>query len=319
MAGANRALGPLPSWLVLAISALLLVISMAGSVFYPADSLNIAAPFWWTGCALALVFVAMMNRKRRVAAFGLLAGYVVAGVILFSPLLAARSINPEHASLRLVTYNMYGFNLQGEQAAQWIIDQDPDFVILLEASPFNHEAIELLRKHLPYAYDCSAKGRCSTILFARIPAQKFWPHARGDADNRKALSALTAHFAIDGQAVPITAVHLEHPWPLDNQSSHLGELGDALASYGRGGIMTGDFNSAPWTFALRRLATKGDLRLVSGLKGSWPAHFPALLRLPLDQVYLGPCATRKSVRHGPPFGSDHLPVVSDFALAACPS
>lgn len=319
MIAANGGWGRLLSWFILTTTVSLLATSFAGAVFYPADSVNIVAPLWWAGGAIALPLVAIMVRPHRVAAVALLVCHAFAGAILFSPLLPARAVGPEATPVRMVTYNMYGFNSQGEQAAQWIIGQKPDFVVLLEATRFNHEAIELIRRHLPYAYDCSAKGRCSTIIFSRTPAQDVWPHARGDADNRKALSALTARFVIGDRTIPITGVHLKHPWPLDDQADQLEELGNALANFGQHGIMTGDFNSAPWTFALRRLAANGDFRLASGPKGSWPAHFPAFLRLPLDQVYLGRCATRISVRHGPAFGSDHLPVVSDLALVSCQS
>jgi endonuclease/exonuclease/phosphatase (EEP) superfamily protein YafD len=156
------------------------------------------------------------------------------------------------------------------------------------------------------------------MILSRQPAQDVWHLSRGDPENRKALSAVTARFVVGGQELPITAVHLDRPWPQGAQERYLGVLNDAVATVGRRGIVAGDFNSAPWTFAMRRMAEAGELSLASGITGTWPAdRLPHPLRLPLDQVYIGPCMTRDSVQHGPQLGSDHLPIVTDIIVGDC--
>ena len=69
---------------------------------------------------------------------------------------------------------------------------------------------------------------------------------------------------------------------------------------------------------MRRVAGAGELRLASGPAGTWPAEgLAGGLRLPLDQVYVGPCMARQAVRRGPDLGSDHLPVVTDIVIGDC--
>lgn len=301
----------------LAVSGTFLAVSLAGAVFAPADSLNIAAPFWWLPSVILLALVASLVRRLRIWAVLLLVGHAAAGVILFAPLWETRSSTGEQPSMRVVTYNINGWNTGALEAARWILSQNPDFVVLLEATPFHQDVIELIAQELPYVYDCSATTRCSAMLFARMPAQDVWPLANGDADNRRALSALTARFHSENGWFSITAAHLPHPWPLGSQANHVEELATALATVGRHGVLVGDFNSAPWTFAMRRLAAAGELRLASGARGTWPARMPAFVRLPLDQVYLGRCVSGRSLKRGSAFGSDHFLIVADIAPTSC--
>jgi len=78
-------------------------------------------------------------------------------------------------------------------------------------------------------------------------------------------------------------------------------------------ILTGDFNSAPWSHMLRQTdAALGLTRRDRGL-----ATFPADRRgfpwpvpvLPIDHVYAGPGWATVSVTRGPRLGSDHYPLV----------
>lgn len=297
-------------------SALVLLSSWAGGVFAPADSLNIAATVWWLPMLAALGLMAIV-RRRRATVLILLAGCLALGAILFAPLLTFPADRARAPTIRLVTYNMFRANAQAAEAVDWIVRQDADFVIVLEAAPFHHLALERLRRAYPFAYSCAGRGYCSTMLFSRQAAQDVWPLARGDADNRRALSALTARFDLGDGVLPITAVHLNRPWPLGDQATQLPELADAVATLGRRGVMAGDFNSSPWTFAMRRTSAIAELKLASGGGGTWPATMPALLRLPLDQVYVGSCITATAVRRGPALGSDHLPLVVDIAVGGC--
>jgi endonuclease/exonuclease/phosphatase (EEP) superfamily protein YafD len=285
-----------------------------------ADSLIIFAPYAFVLFALALIAVSVWSRRLRPMALAMLGGSVVSGAVLAAPLFRAsgqEAAEPSRPQVRVVSYNMYRENARASEAVDWVIRQNADFVILLEAVPGHWGEIRRLQKLYPYSYGCAGAGFCSTVILSRQPAKDVWPLSRGDPENRQALSAVTARFVVAGQEVPVTAVHLDRPWPLGLQERFFGQLSDAVATVGRGGIVAGDFNSAPWTFAMRGLAEAGELHLASGSTGTWPAGLAGFLRLPLDQVYIGRCLERSSVRHGPATGSDHLPVVTDVIIGDC--
>jgi endonuclease/exonuclease/phosphatase (EEP) superfamily protein YafD len=76
-------------------------------------------------------------------------------------------------------------------------------------------------------------------------------------------------------------------------------------------ILTGDFNSAPWSFTLRRFDRRVGLRRRTRALATWPTRrfampFPFLA---IDHVYAGSDWKTVSVRRGPRLGSDHFPVV----------
>jgi len=309
---------PILTLLKLGICILIPASVLAGAISVPIDSMLIAAPYALVLFALVLALLAL-SRRWRGTALSLLAACVIAGALLAVPLLPKGGAGDgEGTRVRLVSFNMYRDNPRVKEAIDWVIAQKADFVILVEAVPGHASEIARLKTVFPYSYGCSAKTPCSTMILSRQPAQDVWHLSKGDPENRKALSAVTARFAVGGQDLPITAVHLDRPWPQGAQERFYGVLNEAVASVGRRGIVAGDFNSAPWTFAMRRMAAAGELHLASGATGTWPAdRLPRPLRLPLDQVYIGQCMTRAAVQHGPQLGSDHLPIVTDIIVGDC--
>jgi endonuclease/exonuclease/phosphatase (EEP) superfamily protein YafD len=299
-----------------------LTVGIAGAIFVPADSANILAPFWLAFGIAAIFATLALNRRdrtsaRRLAAWAAFIAMPALGLVLLAPLAAEHRRADGSTELRVVSFNLYKSNADPDRVVRWLVAQHADVIVLLEATAAHNDALETLRHSHPYRYACSGSQRCSTRVFSRFPATGFWPLARGDADNRQTLSALTIRFDMGGREVPLTAVHLSHPWPLGEQQSEIEALARALSTVGKGGIVAGDFNSAPWTFAMRRLAASADARLASGGTATWPVHRLALPLLPLDQIYLGRCLAARSVTSGPALGSDHLPLVADIDVDAC--
>jgi endonuclease/exonuclease/phosphatase (EEP) superfamily protein YafD len=101
-------------------------------------------------------------------------------------------------------------------------------------------------------------------------------------------------------------------------SIHVRQL-DALAhaSLGKRVAVCGDFNSPPWSAPMRRFASDAGLRDLYGGRAwaaySWPT-WSSLLRVPLDNCFVGAGVVVRSHRDGPGDGSDHRPLVVDLAV-----
>ena len=83
-------------------------------------------------------------------------------------------------------------------------------------------------------------------------------------------------------------------------------------------LLIGDLNATPWCAAFRQL--QRDSGLVNSAQGcglypSWPAFFPAFLRIPIDHVLHTPDIKIIERKTGPRVGSDHLPVIVEFYRA----
>lgn len=301
-----------------AASLLLLLASVTGTAELRADSLQIAAPALIPAAALLALIAgaAAPSPGDRLLGWTWLAAIMAWAWALATPL---QSPAPAHlltpnAPFRIISFNIYRTNAQTPEAVAWILAQKPDAVVLLEAMPSDNPAFLPLTLEFPFVEACAPQLRCSTTIFARQPFAKVWHHAQGDPENRKTLSAVTVLVNAGCAAVPITAVHLSRPWPLGWQRQELRALTQVLRTEGRGGVLAGDFNSAPWTFAMRRLAQAGQLRLASGARPTWPSGATDTPVLPLDQVYAGHEIAVPAVSRGPHLGSDHRPLVTDLTI-----
>ncbi|WP_225009178.1 endonuclease/exonuclease/phosphatase family protein [Novosphingobium percolationis] len=301
-----------------AAALLLLLASVTGAAAFRADSLQIAAPALVPAAALLALIAGgtAPSPGDRLLGWSWFAAALAWGWALAAPL---QSPAPTHlptpnTPFRMISFNIYRDNAQVHEAVAWILAQKPDAVVLLEAMPLDNSAFLPLTLEFPFVEACAPQLRCSTTIFARHPFAMAWHHAQGDPENRKALSAVTVLVNTGCASVPITAVHLSRPWPLGWQRQELRTLAQVLRTEGRGGVLAGDFNSAPWTFAMRRLARAGQLRLASGARPTWPSGTMGTPLLPLDQIYVGRAIAIRAVSRGPHLGSDHRPMVTDLTI-----
>ena len=211
--------------------------------------------------------------------------------------------------LRVIQFNVKIDNAQQERAANWMIAQKPDVVTLQEFDPVNHTGFQILAKELPFEVTCKARGFGYVVIRSRhqIEAQHC-SEGEGFAWVR---------VNVQGQLVTFATVHLAWPWPF-KQAEQLKNLKPAFAVLPTPVVLTGDFNATPWSATVSQIETMTSTKAVGGFRISlwldvfhtgkpWPV-------LPIDHVLLPPNARLKSIESGPFLGSDHLPVVADFAL-----
>ena len=121
-----------------------------------------------------------------------------------------------------------------------------------------------------------------------------------------------------GSPVEIVALHLSWPWPREDRRQ-MPALAPALAELGPRAILGGDFNASWWSARVRKIMDLGGLEL-AGRGGSTWLHrrLPDALRpwigLPIDHVLAKGGVITLAHRRGGDVGSDHLPVIFDFAL-----
>ena len=285
------------------------------------DLLNHAAPVWLAGAVAAGALWAALGRWNWVTPALALVGALASGWLM-APEIAAMVRLPPRASgeiLKIVEFNVWARNADPAATARWILAQDADFVVLEEATT---PIVQRLRARYPYGSVCGGDDLCSTmILSSRRPL----------AEENKGRTSLTAVWGIYPDARgPITIVGAHHswPWPLGKQQAEGLRLALMLGHFPKARmILAGDFNSTPWSFALRRQDKALGLERRTLALFSWPARNPyewprgwriptPLPLIPIDQVYAGSGWRTLSVRRGPRLGSDHYPVV--VTLTASP-
>jgi len=316
------------AWGVVALALILTFVGLGGAVWPKADFLNQFAPVWAVVGLSALLLLAFSGGGRGPASAAAL--LLVAGAaILMGPDLAARAsrhwAQTPH-QVRIVQFNVWKGNRTAGRAADWVLAQDADIVVLEEAANRGEEVARRLAPRYPFRVTCRGARTCSTVILSRRPPIASQGLARGDAENRKALSAAWARYDFGGRALTVFAVHLSRPWPWGGQEEDRTKLiAEVRKLPDPNLIVLGDFNTTPWTFAGKRQDAALQMNRITRALFTWPLYYrprvrvyPTVPIMPIDQAYLRPGLLPVAVRSGPELGSDHRPVVIDLAWAPLP-
>jgi endonuclease/exonuclease/phosphatase (EEP) superfamily protein YafD len=281
-----------------------------------ADILTHFAPFWLAGslAGLLLALVALPRATKWVVAALATAAVLASGALIVPELV--RSTGPKAKAgspgeLTVVQFNVWNRNTDPEGSVDWILAQKPDVVLLQESNP---EIRRLIRERTGWESVCEP---CDTTIFTALPmlASKRVP---GDGP-------LVTATVRDGRG-PFTVVGLHNAWPTDiaDQQRQEKRLVDLLRRYPADrAIVTGDFNSTPWSFSRRRWDKEIGLIRRNKALFTWPARpygrlsmVGAFPFLPIDHLYAGPGWATVSIKRSPKLGSDHYGVVMILAPVA---
>jgi endonuclease/exonuclease/phosphatase (EEP) superfamily protein YafD len=246
------------------------------------------------------------HRRARIA-LGLAGVTAINIAPLFTSLttVAAAAQAPAE-TLTVVTFNVWTKNRQLDEAARWLLDQNADVIVLQEMTHRNREPIrQALVGAYPHVHDC---GCSDIVMFSRRP----WIAAGGlpRTDEQPALSWFTLGDR-DGREVRIVGLRPRYIMKPTKYAAHYDWLVRNIANFGDRLVLVGDFNAAPWSWQMRRLAAASGLRRHGTFAVSWPSRLPMLL---IDNLLTTPDIKTVSFKTGPFLGSDHLPVVATVAL-----
>jgi endonuclease/exonuclease/phosphatase (EEP) superfamily protein YafD len=280
------------------------------------DAFTHAAPLWLMMGVGAVILGALFARDgERWVMVGLGATTLAACAVLMLPdLWAAARFKPSTVAasdLKVVQFNVWQDNRTPEKSLDWILAQDADVVVLEEGASEAWPVVEGLRAAYPFG-SCEKGTYCNTWIFSRKKML-----ARGGAPMDKPyLSGSWATLADAKGPFTVMGVHYTWPVPAGLQQAQSRKLARFIAPFGtKSTILTGDFNSTPWSFTLKRQDKTLGLKRWTRALPSWPAgKFSRVMAapapfLPIDHVYAGSEWHAVKIERGPALGSDHRPVV----------
>lgn len=297
-----------------------MAVASVGGVFSDRlDAFTHAAPLWLVmslgAVALGGAFARSAERLVMVA-LGVV-GLLACAVLMAPELWAASRFKPAtiaQSDLKLIQLNVWHSNRTPEKSLAWILAQDADVVVLEEGGGDARPIVKALRDSYPFA-SCEKAMRCETWIFSRKKMI-----ARGGATlEGPYLSAAWATLADAKGPFTVMGVHYTWPVPAGPQQAQSRKLVKLASSFARNSlILTGDFNSTPWSFTLKRQDKALGLQRWTRALPSWPAgKFSRVVAapapfLPIDHVYAGEQWRAVRIERGPAIGSDHRPVVVTF-------
>ena len=311
------------------VTATLALTALFGFAVPALDLLNHAQIFLLPGTLVGLLILTLCLRgpmRRAALIYGFMGLAASANVMApeYIAGLQSRPVAPASGTIKVMTHNLFGLNYEMERVTTAIKAEDPDIIVLQEY--FGEQASGLhprLIKDYPYFARCQGGKRANLGLYSRLP---FAQVMDGACPDNAYVTNRTGHIlarvtAPGDKLFSVLTTHMDWPLPADRQAEQLASLSTVLAGVEGPLIVAGDFNSTPWSYALRRfVAGNGLVRQTVNLLtyplrfyylGAWRDTIPFL---PLDQVMTRNGIVVHDVHAGMRTDSDHLPVVVTFSV-----
>ncbi|MEM1382550.1 MAG: endonuclease/exonuclease/phosphatase family protein [Pseudomonadota bacterium] len=260
------------------------------------------------GLAVLLALSAALMKLRMLSA--VLAAAALSSALSMPELLPPRlSPNAGDQRLRLLQFNVNLMNSQADAFAALVASAQPDVVTLQEISPANRHFLRAVAEDFPHQRVCPFTTQHAVAILSRHP-----PVAPPACHPGLGLVAL--RIALEGRPLTVASLHLRWPWPY-GQAEQVASLEPVLSALPQPLVFAGDFNAAPWTRAVRRLADASDTRVISGLRTTiWVGFYNRQVQvpLPIDHVLVPRGAQTSRIEVGGASFSDHLPVLAEITL-----
>lgn len=288
----------------------------------PLDLLNQVAPFWLLVAlaGLAAVRFGLRERRERLLASIAFAAAALAHTTLIAPELlrpASETVtaNTDAPRVRIVWLNTQSGS-SPEGVTEYLANSGADFLLLAEYHPEGNAIPEGIRSAYPYLAACLEPHDCNVVILSRHAPLAQRPTY---AESETGLRMVWADFSIDGAPLRLVGTHLHRPYPARRYAERRGELLEFIADSEDNMILAGDFNAAPWSFALRHFDERSGLTRHDRAMPTWPAAEWTRLRLPapiaflpIDHIYSSGSWTLVSINRGPRTGADHFPIEAEF-------
>lgn len=215
---------------------------------------------------------------------------------------------PSAQTLRIVTFNLWERNRRTQDTVRYLKRTDADVIVLQEYGRRPTSILDDLKEHYPWQLHCMRKTSCDIAILSK----RKWSSSGSPEAGPAGVSLAWVTFGKDKDAFTVAGTHLPRP-PARRHIEQIETLAAWIRKRGMPVVLAGDFNAAPWSHALTHFRRESELRILSGIRLSWPASF-AVPFLPIDHIFVSGGIRNLGAAAGPRIGSDHLPIVATLGI-----
>lgn len=221
-----------------------------------------------------------------------------------------RRASIDDPTLKIVWANVFMTMDSFEKALTLAQNEQADIVVIAE-TPRSLPLDEVKRQFTDYGFvrGRAAGENAAISIFSKRPIENF---TILPVEGRK---SVVFDARLGDAQVTIGAVHPptpSTPRKMRVRDAHILATAEALSDRPNR-ILIGDFNTVPWSPLISEAQKLGGVnRMAASAPSTWMSAFP-VVGLPIDLV-LTDDTISVSARVGPATGSDHLPLIIEFAL-----
>ncbi len=219
-------------------------------------------------------------------------------------------------AITIVQLNLSFRNTRPDAVADFIRRERADIVTLQEVTGKTRRVIDILAEDYPFQILCPTGRVGGQAVLSRLP------RAPGDSEGCAERGGMAwMRVMVGGKPVSIASLHLSWPYPF-GQERHINQMEDYMRDLPRPVLLAGDFNAAPWSYAVDRVEAATGTTVAGGLRFSFDIEIRSWappLAMPIDHILLPSGLVPLEVRLGPGPGSDHRSVIARLALPPRPA
>ncbi|MGB3775400.1 MAG: endonuclease/exonuclease/phosphatase family protein [Leeuwenhoekiella sp.] len=263
--------------------------------------------------AILLLIPVFTIRKYRGIAIGLLLisifwnGYYIYPYYFTSN----ETIEKSTPDLKISSINLLSSNTNFRATEAYILNENPDILILIEFNNNWQKNLEKILKNYPYKNLLPRNDNFGIAVLSKVDMKMSIEYF-----GKNSTPSILGNFSISNKKVSLLATHPEPPLSQKNleiRDSQLQAIKDLYKNKQEYFVMAGDFNTSSFSNVFGRLTAESikDTRLGFGLLPTWPeGFFP--LQTTLDHCLVSENIEVISRSTGNNLGSDHLPITVEL-------
>lgn len=261
-------------------------------------------------CSGAFAILFCLRKQWRWTTAFLVLGAVQMGLVTES-LGGPEHVIAQQGDLKLISANVLTSNPDAQALLDWVRQEDPDLLVLLEVNATWLEKLAPLHAQFPYREDHPRGDNFGIALWSRVPME-----AKSDWIGEVEIPSIQATF----QGDPAFALFAIHPLPpmnramVHSRNRQLEAIGELVMASELPVLVVGDMNTTPWSEAMSRFKAQTELLPArTSWVSTWPVAMP-FLGIPIDHVLVSESLGVVSCERGPDIGSDHWPLLTRFRV-----
>ena len=246
--------------------------------------------------------------------------YQLALIAIYTPLFPKQAKDAgtggSERRIGIVVANVLTPNRQAEALLRIVRARNPDVMLFLETDDWWQAQLDALEATHPYCVKCPKDNLYGMHLYSRLELVEPTLRFLVDPD----VPSIHARLRLrSGDCIEIHCVHPRPPAPTETSSSaerdaELLIVAKTVAEAGGPTIVIGDLNDVAWSATTRlfqKISGMLDPRVGRGMFSTFHAKH-ALLRWPLDHIFISREFTVASLARLGYFGSDHFPIHAEL-------
>lgn len=275
---------------------------------------DICSQFCLQYLIFALIVLVFYIIKKQKTIKSLLVIFII--LLNLFPVLGSIKINDstKKQGFTIEVINLLTKNKKYNAVRKEINDKSPDILVIQELDDKWSEELQAVKENYPFIYEISRQDNFGIALYSKIHITEIRKFFVGTLD----VPAISAFCDYEGKVFEIICIHTTPPICqkyFKNTQKIIDDLANYVVENGHNVIITGDFNTAPYSYNYKNFVKTSKMKDLSNIfHPTWSAFWLSPFRITLDHIFVTKSFAVRDYAVGNNIGSDHLPIWAEISF-----